>query len=136
MKKGLLTFGILTALAIFDAQAQEPKETVGEKWRCYGLWDFNNEKVLVTLTRLQKNGVDTGNGDISTADGINYRAKFQIAGFERRWNFGNGERMKYAFIILQDGDGAYYDFSQLKPEEKTGPKILYSCVKQSKVNRS
>ena len=115
MKKGLLTFGILTALAIFDAQAQSPQEIIRENWRCYGRLDFAEKTVLVKLTRMQKAGSDTGIGTVSVA-GIAYLAQFRVAGFDRRWDFGEGDIFKYSFVIHPDGNGAYYVFF----ESKTG----------------
>ena len=127
MKKGLLTFGILTALAIFDAQAQSPQELINENWHCYGRRDFGEKTVLVKLTRILKAGSNTGIGTVSVA-GVTYFALFKLAGFKRQWDFGKGERPNYSFVIQPDGTGGYYDFSRLKPGEGTNPHSFYKCV--------
>lgn len=126
-EKGIVDFRYPRALTIFNAQAQEPKQTVIENWRCYGLLDIIFEKtVLVKATRIQKNGLDIGFGEVSVA-GITYRAQFRVAGFIRRWNFGDS--LNYAFMIDPEGNGGYYDFSQLKPGEKTSASRTYYCEK-------
>src|SRR3569832_2417196 len=77
-----------------------------EEWRCkdvYGKW----ETILDTTT------VEEGRqaGTVSVA-GVTHNAQFEVAGFDRRWDFGlllDGT-YKYAFIIRPNGDATYYDF--------------------------
>ncbi len=125
MKK---TFSILAGfflVATFGLQAQESSVTTAEKWRCFDFWDSNKETVLVKLTRAKKNGEDLGYGEVSVA-GVNHRARFQVSGINRRWDFGDGG--DYAFIIKPDGSGGYYDFSNVKYGDETGPRQFFNCV--------
>ena len=127
MNRTLLIFGIVGVLGTFETHAQEPKQTVIENWRCYDRLDFGKSNVLVKLARIrQQNGVSFVFGKVSVA-GITHRTRFKIAGFERRWDFG--ENLNYAFVINPNGDGAYYDFSRLKPGETTTARQLYNCNK-------
>src|SRR3569832_1699268 len=91
-----------------------------EEWRCkdvYGKWDT----ILVTTT------VEEGRqaGTVSVA-GVTHNAQFEVAGFDRRWDFGlllDGT-YKYAFIIRPNGDATYYDFDI---EKKSKPSNFMKC---------
>lgn len=91
-----------------------------EVWDCADA--FNPEgPVLVTAT------VESGRkkGHISVA-GVTKAAAFEVAGFDRRWDFGllqNG-RYRYAFIIEPNGDAKYFDFGDAKTAR---PSNLMKC---------
>ncbi len=124
MKKSFLTLVALTVLAISGAQAQQGLLITIEKWRCFGVLDSRREKVLVTLSRFKVGIQDRERGQVSVA-GVTYRADFRVVGLDRRWDFG-----EYAFTIRPDGDGSYYDFSDVWIWErgKTSPSRFFSCV--------
>lgn len=95
----LITALLLTASATAQASPVE-------KWECMdviGSW----ETILVTAT------VETGRkkGNISVA-GVTHAAEFQVAGFDRRWDFGPmpNRGYRYAFVIRPNGDASYFDF--------------------------
>ena len=48
-----------------------------------------------------------------------------MVGLDRRWDFG--DELAYAFIIRPDGEGMYYDFSEVDDDEKTGPSQHFFC---------
>ena len=123
--KGLLTFVALSLLATVGVQAQENRGMTTEKWQCLDRLDFSNKTVLVGLTRVAGDSEDRGFGEVSVA-GVTYRALFQVAGFDRRWDFG--EELNYASIIRPDGDGLYYDFSTVEDGGKTNPSQHFECV--------
>ena len=123
MQKVLLTFVALIVLAACGVQAQESGDVTTEKWRCFGLLDFSQETVAVRLSRIA--GEDHGFGEVSVA-GITHRAGFQVAGFNRRWDFGI--ELNYAFIIEPDGSGAYYDFSNVEDGGMAGSSQRFNCV--------
>lgn len=98
--------------------ARNRRSMTTEKWQCFNRWDNSRETVLVELTLVTGDGEDRGFGEVSVA-GVTYRALFRLAGFNRRWGFG--EELNYAFIIRPDGDGQYYDFSTVEDGGKTEP---------------
>ena len=55
-----------------------------ETWHCFDIADFSQEKVLFSLTRK-------GAGGEVLFAGLTYPARFQIAGLNRRWDFGYDE---------------------------------------------
>ena len=76
----------------------------GLTWRC---WNERDTNEIVRLT-AQLGGETWGSGAITVA-GITHQAKFQFAGFERRWEFGLDDgRYQYAFVIRPSGRGGYY----------------------------
>ena len=127
MKKILLIIFVLAAVATFSVQAQEGKDTATEIWRCFDTTDYNKTTVLVRLTRVTRYNVDLGIGEVSVA-GVTYTAFFRVAGLNRRWNFDSGEVGNYSFIIQPNGDGAYYDFSNVEVGGTTMPNQMFTCV--------
>ena len=125
MKKILLKTLVLAVILTFDVQAQESKDITTEKWRCFEYLRFDNKAVLVRLTRETKNSVDLGFGEVSVA-GVTYQAFFRVAGLDRRWDFG--DEANYSFIIQPNGDGAYYDFSNVEVGGTTKPSQNFRCV--------
>ena len=122
MNKILLTYVALIFLANLGSQAQETQNIVTEKWQCYAITDYAKATVLVELTRY---GEGQRFGEVSVA-GVTHRAYFQVAGFNRRWDFG--EELNYSFIIHPDGAGGYFDFSAVKDGETTRPSQTFNCV--------
>jgi len=92
-----------------------------EKWECKDRFDYDGWKsILVTATVNS----DREHGTIAVS-GATHDATFQVAGFNRRWNFGRkGDAYLYAFVIEPNGDAAYYDFSM---ESRTKASILMKC---------
>jgi len=91
-----------------------------EAWECMdviGSW----ESILVTAT------VEAGRkkGNISVA-GVTHAAAFEVAGFDRRWDFGllPNRSYRYAFIIRPNGDAAYFDFGK---DAKAKPSNFMTC---------
>ncbi len=78
-----------------------------ETWECKDRFDGSWESILVTATVE----ADRKKGNISVA-GVTHAAVFEVAGFDRRWDFGllPNRRYRYAFIIEPNGDAAYFDF--------------------------
>ena len=127
MKKKSLVIFTLVATITFGVLAQENKDTTIEKWRCFARMDFTKKDVLVELSRVTNYNEKFGYGEVSVA-GITYRAEFYIAGFDRRWDFGDaGSTWNYSFVINPNGDGAYYDFSNVEDGQSTSPNQMFSC---------
>ncbi len=117
----------LTLVATVNVQAQDNDSIKTEKWQCFDEFDYK-ETVLVQLEHVayvEGDGKSSGFGEVSVA-GTTYPASFQVAGFDRRWNFG--EKMNYSFIIAPDGDGLYYDFTNVEVGDTTKPRDLFKCV--------
>jgi hypothetical protein len=98
-----------------------------EVWECKDIF-ADSETVLVTAT------VEAGRkkGSISVA-GVMHSARFEVAGFDRRWDFGERSRSyRYAFVIEPDGDAAYFDFGD---EKKANAKKVMKC-RQTDVEKS
>lgn len=117
-------FVLLTLLPTVGVQAEDGRSATTEEWRCFSMSDFFRENVLVRLTREIRSGVDQGFGEVSVA-GVTHDARFEVAGFNRRWDFGSD--MQYAFVIQPDGSGAYYDFSTVEDGGRTGPSQRFHC---------
>ena len=81
-----------------------------EVWECKDAYT-SSETVLVTAT------VEEGRkkGGISVA-GVTHNARFEVAGFDRRWDFGllSDRSYRYAFVIEPNGDAKYFDFGAKK----------------------
>lgn len=96
---------MLIAAAALGASTASYSATIKE-WECR---DFiSPADVLVTAT------VNDGrtSGSISVA-GVTHMTAYRVAGFDRRWDFGEAEdgSYTYASIVSPDGKGTYYDFS-------------------------
>jgi len=133
VKKISLTLVFLIVL-VACVPAQESSNIATEKWRCFGLLEYRLSLIegsppkgpgVVRLTRVAGDGEDHGFGEVSIA-GVTHQAYFQVTGFDRRWDFGEGP--KYAFIIKPDGSGLYYDFSDVEDGGKTGSSQHFNCV--------
>lgn len=110
-------------------QTQESNGTTIEKWRCFDRSDYDKKTTLVKLTRVTEDGEKSGFGEVSVA-GVIHKALFQVKGFNRRWDFGKEPTgsYSYAFVIFPDGNGAYYDFSDVEYSGKTKAGQFFNCV--------
>ena len=108
----LFAFALTPAFAFGGEGAQ-----VTERWACYDRFEGGGD-VLVRLTRQ-------GDSGQVTVAGMTQFAMFQVAGFDRRWDFGIDEddTFDYAFIISPNGDGRYLDFTS----ESVKPSQYYDC---------
>ena len=91
-----------------------------EVWQCTDVFSPDGS-ILVTAS------VESGRkrGNISVA-GVTHASAFEVAGFDRRWDFGllQDGSYRYAFIIKPNSDAAYYDFGG----KKTGkPNNVMKC---------
>ena len=97
-----------------------------ETWRCFALSDYDKATALFTLIRVRSGGEDVI-GEVSVA-GVSHMAQFQVAGLDRRWDWGCEERTgcRYAFSIIPDDTGAYYDFS-VSDDGRAKPSQFFEC---------
>ena len=109
---------------------EKPTPQLIESWECfeddlvYSFWKISKEKnqkppVLARLKRFEKGGSEFGEVVVAESS---QKARFQIRGFNRRWDFGS--EYKYAFIIQPNKSGAYYDFTTAT---KVKPSQLFMC---------
>ena len=49
-------------------------------------------------------------------------------GLDRRWDWG--ENGQYSFVITPDGNGRYYDFTNVPAGESTKPAGIYKAYKK------
>ena len=114
---------LFVAVVLLNASAIAHASPV-EVWECkdvIGSW----ESILVTAT--VETGRKKGNIYNSVAD-VTHAAVFEVAGFDRRWDFGllhNGG-YRYAFIISPDGYGRYLDFGK-EGKAKVKPSNVMEC---------
>ena len=102
------------------------KQAAKEMWRCFAMSDYSKTTALFTLTRVRSGSGEFG--EVSVA-GTTHLASFEIAGLNRRWDFGYNEirdRYLYAFIVKPDGTGLYYDFS-ISSDGKASPRDHFKC---------
>ena len=125
MKGACLTFIVFIVLAAFGVQAQEDRSATVEAWRCFATSDYYKTTVLVELSRRTLEGEAEGVGEVTVA-GLTYPALFEVAGFDRRWDFG--EELNYTFLIEPSGRGRYYDFSSVEKGGTTKPSQHFKCV--------
>ncbi len=111
---------LFVALVLLIASAMTHASPV-EVWECRDLHADSWDSILVTAT------VETGRkkGNISVA-GVTQAAMFQVAGFNRRWDFGRlpDRSYRYAFVIEPNGDAAYFDFGNAA---KAKPSNFMTC---------
>ena len=96
-----------------------------ETWRCFKLFDRNKAAALFSLFRVR---IGDGNlGEVSVA-GATRVAHFQVAGLNRRWDWGCDEKTgcRYAFSISPDGTGTFYDFS-VSDDGRAKPSQVFEC---------
>ena len=118
--KEMIAMRLFVAVVLLTASTMTHASAV-EVWECgdvYGSW----ESILVTAT------VESGRkkGNISVA-GVTHAAVFEVAGFNRRWDFGllpNRRSYRYAFIISPNGVATYFDFGN---EAKAKPTNFMKC---------
>lgn len=111
-------------LEMFRALISGKQKT--ETWRCFGLFDHNKATALFSLIRMGIGGKDII-GEVSVA-GTTHMAQFQVAGLDRRWDWGCDEETgcRYAFGIRPDGTGKFYDFS-VSDDGRAKPSQVFEC---------
>lgn len=96
-----------------------------ETWRCFEFSDRNKAAALFSLFRLR-----IGNGEIGEVSvaGTSHVAHFQVAGLDRRWDWGCEEKTgcRYAFGIGPDGTGKFYNFS-VSDDGRAKPSQVFEC---------
>lgn len=113
----VLLIGSGTASAVAQSKPAKPVE----KWECKDRFDDDGWKKILAKATVDSDRV---HGTIEVS-GTTHEAKYQVEGFNRRWDFGpKGDGYRYAFTIEPNGDGAYYDFTT---ESRTKPSILMKC---------
>jgi hypothetical protein len=115
-----LLVAVVLLIASATASAMGQAKPV-EKWECKDFSADGWKEILVTAT--VDSGRETGTIAVS---GATHKTRFQVAGFNRRWDFGETDRKtyKYAFVVEPNGEAAYYDFTT---EAQTKPSILMKC---------
>ena len=109
---------LITLVLLIVGEVAQAKPV--EVWECkdvFASWDT----ILVTAT--VEDGRQKGNIYVA---GVTYVADFQVAGFDRRWDFGARPKSgyQYAFIIEPNGGASYYDFGN---ENSAKPKNVMTC---------
>ena len=96
-----------------------------ETWYCFELLDRNKAAALFSLFRVRIG--DGEIGEVSVA-GATHVAHFQVAGLNRRWDWGCDEKTgcQYAFSISPDGTGTFYDFS-VSDDGRAKPSQVFEC---------
>ena len=111
-----------------DADALEVFRTFSgtETWQCFKLFDRDKATPLLTLIRMRIEGKDLI-GEVSVA-GTSHMAQFQVAGLNRRWDWGCDEKTgcRYAFSIRPDDTGTFYDFS-VSDDGRAKPSQVFEC---------
>lgn len=94
-----------------------------ETWRCFEFSDRNRAAALFSLFRMRDREI----GEVSVA-GTNHVAHSQVAGLNRRWDWGCDEKTgcRYAFSISPDGTGTFYDFS-VSDDGRAKPSQVFEC---------
>ena len=97
-----------------------------ETWHCFKLFDRDKATALFTLIRMRIEGKDFI-GEVSVA-GTSHMAQFQVAGLDRRWDWGCDEKTgcQYAFSISPDDTGTFYDFS-VSDDGRAKPSQIFEC---------
>lgn len=115
----MIAMRLFAAVVLLSASVMAHASPV-EVWECrdvFGSW----ESILVTAT------VETGRkkGNISVA-GVTHAAVYEVAGFDRRWDFGllPKHSYRYTFIIKPNGEATYFDFGN---EAKAMPSNFMKC---------
>ena len=114
--KSVVAFVAAVALcSVVLADGAKPVEV----WECK---DFVSPGPVLVTAMVESNR-DTGN---ITVAGVTQATVFNLAGFNRRWDFGllSDGTYKYAFVIEPNGDGEYFDFGR---EKNAHPSSLMKC---------
>lgn len=92
-----------------------------ETWHCTEVYG-TEILVIATIAKNRKTG------EIKVA-GVKHSSKFEVTGFNRRWNFSlnDASTYDYSFIIKPNGDALYFDFTNTKPDEVVKASIFMSC---------
>ena len=110
----------LIAISLLTLSATAQAEPI-EVWECTTESQGN---ITVQVTATVEAGGKTGH--ISLA-GIAHDTVFEVAGFDRRWDFGvRADRtFRYAFVIDPEGHAKYFDFGN--NETKVQPMHYMKC---------
>ena len=116
---------LLTVVLLLTASAAAQASPV-ETWECRDNYRGTGA-ILVTAT------VEPGRkrGSIAVA-GVKHATVFQVAGFDRRWDFGlSNNHSQYAFIIEPNGNAQYFDFGK---KREASPSKLMQCIETGAAN--
>ncbi len=117
---------IITSIILLIVYSQSV--FAGETWICTEI-SFSTE-VLVKATIND----DVISGTITVA-GKTHKAKYQVEGFDRRWDFGsilpNG-LYNYSFVIEPNGKTYYYDFKYVDKKGVANSAMTFHCKEQNK----
>ena len=110
----------------FEALLASGQQLQTETWRCFELFDRKRGRALLSLIRMRIGGEDIF-GEVSVA-GISHMAQFQVAGLNRRWDWGCNEKTgcQYTLGISPDGTGKFYDFS-VSDDGRAKPSQVFEC---------
>lgn len=113
-------------LEVFRALIYDSGKQQTETWHCFKLFDRNKATALFSLIRMRIGGKDFM-GEVSIA-GAAHLAQFQVAGLNRRWDWGCDEKTgcRYAFSVSPDGTGTFYDFS-VSDDGRAKPSQVFEC---------
>lgn len=98
-----------------------------EIWECRGFYNIGT-KTLVTATADRT----AGQGTIKVA-GVSYDTRFEIAGFDRQWQFGRNSgtgTYQYVFRIKPDGIAHYFDISTAGNGKPVKSSMVLNCRMQ------
>ena len=88
-------------------------------------------EATIVLTRESPRSQARGTGKIAVA-GVIHDTHFEIVGINRRWDWNVDEQAGGAldaFVIKNDGGGAYYDFRGVEGAQTSAwPRELLQCV--------
>jgi hypothetical protein len=86
------------------------------------MWSSSGKTVVIASINEEGN-----TGSIKVA-GVTHQAKYQVKGFDRRWDFGLSDDFTYdyMFLITPDNQGLYYDFSVSK-DGTAKPSQIFVC---------
>ena len=116
---------MMAVLLACSVQAEE-KADWAEEWKCFDPYDYDKKSVLIEAFRgkpYEIEGKWTSFGVIKAAGSTSFGV-FKVLGLDRRWNWGD----EYAFVIKPNGDGLYYDFSNIEDGGTTSPSQRFNCV--------
>lgn len=86
---------------------------------------------MVEITSAYKDGFGFARVSVASMD---YPAFYSVKGINRRWDFGND--FNFSITLKPDGNGAYYDFSDIEAGESTSPEQTFRCIKKEADNPS
>ena len=109
-----------------------PRADPLERWACGDYVDgcgFGGCPVVLTAD------LHNGSGTVEFAGTVE-QTRFEIRGLGRRWDWCLQDDGNFgcAFVLDTDGDGSYYDFTQVMPDTdgtaRTKPAELFKCTRR------